>query len=1152
MRATQSIFRVRRDYNQWVGNETLEDYALRFTAKQARRWSIDKIGKTALGATAFLALEALAATTTLQYGFINSLYAMLALAAVILLTGVPISYYAAHHGLDIDLLTRGAGFGYLGSTITSLIYASFTFIFFAIEAAIMASALQALFGIPLTIGYVVCVFMVVPIVIHGITAISRFQVGSQPLWLLLQLSALLLVGYYELDKVPDWSQFAPAHLPEAKGFDLVLFGACTSLLFAMVAQIGEQADYLRFLPKKTHANRRQWWFWMLLSGPGWILVGLPKMLFGSFLAYLAFSAAVPYEQAIDPVYMYQMAFDYLTHSPAFSLVLAGVMVIISQMKINVTNAYAGSIAWSNFFSRLTHSHPGRVVWLVFNVAIALLLMELGIYRVLEAILGIFAIIAISWLGCLSADLLINKPLKLSPKHIEYKRSHLYDINPVGFGSMILASVVGVLSYLGYLGETARHLSHYISLLVCFIAMPALAFATGGRFYLARNDADIIYPLHDEADSSEHLVEQDLTCCICETAFEHEDMSHCPAYGGNICSLCCSLDARCLDMCKTDARFTDQLAGALKLIAPNKALSIARSSITRFIGMFIGISALIGGLLALVYFHMDVTNAEEIALLQRATWAIFYVLLVIAGVIAWLFLLAYDSRMVAQQESNRQTQLLIDEIDAHKETDTALQKAKETAERANDAKSRYLSGISHELRTPLQSMLGYAQLLQHQPDIPAQHQRALKIMYNSGEHLADLIEGLLEISKIEAGRLDIFRNQVPIEELLSQLVEIFAQQAQEKGIGFHYHLHNTLPITVIADEKRLRQILTNLLSNAIKYTVTGRVDFHVYYRYQVAEFCVIDTGVGIAPKDIERILNPFERVRNKDVPLVSGTGLGLTIVRLLTEVLGGNLSIKSTPNHGSCFTVSLMLSGVDSRQSIDPTPQNAIVGYRGARKTTVIVDDEAIHRGLVADLLTPLGFITYEANDADQCLELLQVCEADLFILDVNMPGMNGLELAKVLRQRKPKCKILMLSADATEQHRSQPQPDGHDGYMTKPIRNRSFIERAGSLLNVEWIYASSDDSHNLNLPSVTQLTPANSQSAAAVSFSDLDRRHALVQALIQHAQIGHRHGVLQSLSQLQAQQLINSEQSQYLHTLTDAMRFDYIEKLLSSHYEPLT
>lgn len=1136
MQPTQSIFRVRREYNKWVGNQTLEDYALRFTAKKARRLTIDKVGKTALGATAFLALEALSATATLQYGFINAFYAMLAVAAVIVLTGLPISYHAAKNGLDIDLLTRGAGFGYLGSTITSLVYASFTFIFFAIEAAILASALKALFHIPLAVGYVICVLVVVPIVTHGITAISRFQMGTQPLWLLLQCCALLVVGYFEYDKVAAWTAYSPPTVSEGSGFNLALFGACSSIFFALVAQIGEQVDYLRFLPAKTNANRRQWWFWMLLSGPGWISVGLIKMLLGSFLAYVAIRQLIPYEQAIDPVYMYQMAFNYLTHSPATALMLAGVMVIISQMKINVTNAYAGSIAWSNFFSRLTHSHPGRVVWLVFNVAIALVLMELGIYRVLEAILGVFALVAISWLGCLSADLLINKPLKLSPARIEFKRSHLYDINPVGFGAMFLATALGMVAYFGYLGETAKHLAHYMTLASCYLLVPCLAIITGGRYYLAREDSSeptvIAVAQHHESEPDEA---QALSCCICENEFESEDISHCPAYAGPICSLCCSLDARCMDMCKNQVRLTDQLATLFNRLTPWR-IKLVDARVIRFFGLFAGISLVNATFLGLIYLHSAPDSAAGRELLSSTMWTLFYVLSIISGVLAWLFLLAHESRKVAQQESNRQTQLLIEEIEAHKETDLALQAAKEEAERANDAKSRYLSGISHELRTPLQSVLGYAQLLQQKTDIPTQHQRALTVIRNSGEHLANLIEGLLEISKIEAGRLEIFYQEVRIQDLLNQLVAIFKPQAEAKDIEFHYHVHNHLPTVVTTDEKRLKQILINLLSNAIKYTETGRVDFHVYYRNQVAEFTVVDTGVGISSKDLQRILSPFERIRDHHVPDVSGTGLGLTITKLLTEILGGDLSIQSTLGSGSCFSVSLMLSWVH-KPTPQAAPQATIRGYVGTTKTVMVVDDEAIHRGLVADILSPVGFSVIEARHARECLELLDAYTPDLMILDVNMPGQDGLQLAKKIRDKGYRMPILMLSADATEQHSKD--KDGYtayNDYMTKPIRNRELLERVGELLQLEW-----QCSHK---PALFAAPTNTSSYINDVNLQMPD--NALTEELLEFAKIGHKKGVVSVLDQMRNHPEFARDALEHLQQLTDKMRFDKIEELLEN------
>src|SRR3954462_558008 len=188
--AVQRVVKVRRDYNNWVARETMEDYALRFTPRSFRKWSELRVANTAFGAASFLVLEAVGATLLVQYGFLNAFWAILPTGLIIFLAGLPISLYAARHGLDMDLLTRGAGFGYIGSTITSLIYASFTFIFFALEAAIMAYALELAFDIPPAWGYLVCALVVLPLVTHGVTAIGRLQVWTQPLWI-----ALLVLPY---------------------------------------------------------------------------------------------------------------------------------------------------------------------------------------------------------------------------------------------------------------------------------------------------------------------------------------------------------------------------------------------------------------------------------------------------------------------------------------------------------------------------------------------------------------------------------------------------------------------------------------------------------------------------------------------------------------------------------------------------------------------------------------------------------------------------------------------------------------------------------------------------------------------------------------------------------------------------------------------
>src|ERR1700691_1191350 len=476
MTAQQRIVRVRRNYNKWVANQTLEDYALRFTAKTARRWSSLRVANTAIGAVSFLALEAIGGSITVNYGFVNGATAIVVVGALILLTSIPIAYYAATYGVDIDLLTRGAGFGYLGSTITSLIYASFTFLFFAIEAAIMSLAFEMCLGIPLFLGYLLSALIVIPLVTHGITFISRFQSWTQPFLLVLHLVPFAFIAAADSASFERWTNFSGMAGNEGGSFNLLLFGTAATVVFSLIAQIGEQVDFLRFLPAREGRRRAEWWFAYLAAGPGWIVPGMLKLLAGSFLAFLAVEHFVPPAAATEPTRMYLVAFGYVFSSPQMALAFTGAFVVISQLKINVTNAYAGSIAWSNFFSRLTHSHPGRVVWLGLHVTIAPLPVRPCV----------FTIVAVSGVSALVADLVINKPLGLSPAGIEFKRAHLYDINPVGVGAMLAATAAGTVAFCGLLGVTLQSLSSFLALAVAFAMAPLIAWATQGRFYIARS------------------------------------------------------------------------------------------------------------------------------------------------------------------------------------------------------------------------------------------------------------------------------------------------------------------------------------------------------------------------------------------------------------------------------------------------------------------------------------------------------------------------------------------------------------------------------------------------------------------------------------------------------------------------------------------
>lgn len=1085
MTAQQRILRVRRNYNQWVANQTLEDYALRFTAKSARKWSIFRIANTAFGAVSFLALEAIGGAITVSYGFTNAVSAIVVVSILIFAIGLPIVYYAAKYSVDIDLLTRGAGFGYIGSTVTSLIYASFTFLFFAIEAAIMALALEMCFGIPLAFGYIIGSVVIIPIVTHGITWISRFQLWTQPIWLTLHVLPFIFIALKDMRAFGEWPSYEGIH--GTGGFNILLFGAAATVAFALIAQIGEQVDFLRFLPRSERKRQKLgWWIALIATGPGWIIPGAIKMLLGSFLAFLAIRYMLSPERAIEPTQMYLVAFRYVFSSPDMALAFTGAFVIISQLKINVTNAYAGSIAWSNFFSRLTHSHPGRVVWLVFNVAIALLLMELGIYKALERILGFYSLVALAWVGALVADLVINKPLGLSPPHIEFKRAHLYDINPVGIGAMLIALSAAIASFAGLFGELLQALASFVALGVAFIAAPCIAIATKGKYYLARGPS--------KPWGNAKLIR----CCICEYKFETEDMATCPAYSGPICSLCCSLDARCNDICKPNARAADQLLAGLDAVLPGKFVEQINSRVGRYLGIISILCLVMGAILALIYVQTTLDPLVPEDVIRSALWMVFFTFLLIAGVAAWLFVLAQESRRVAQEESARQTTLLMNEIEAHERTDAELQKAKEAAESANRAKSRYLVGISHELRTPLNAILGYAQLLECDSTIPAQRRDPIRVVRRSAEHLSGLIDGLLDLSRIELGKFQLNRDEVRFAEFLDQIVDMFRLQAAAKNISFVFERPKKLPAAVYTDEKQLRQILINLLSNAIKFTNTGYVSLRVSYRGQVAEFEVVDTGVGIRPEDIERIFEPFERGRPAPDSSAAGTGLGLTITKLLTKVMGGDLSVVSEVGKGTTFRVKLMMSEMTGEYRV-PLTERTILGYTGPRRTVLVADDDPDHRELIRAVLMPLGFTVFSAPDGPTSIELVSQCDLDLALLDISMPGMSGWDVAKRLRaSRGDRTRIVMLSANANDTLPDQDEARLYDVYMMKPLIIQQLLDTMKTLLGLEWVYA--------NAPApIPQEAAALAQPPAINHINDLMRL----------GQIGYVRGIQAKLDEIE-------------------------------------
>ncbi len=461
-----------------------------------------------------------------------------------------------------------------------------------------------------------------------------------------------------------------------------------------------------------------------------------------------------------------------------------------------------------------------------------------------------------------------------------------------------------------------------------------------------------------------------------------------------------------------------------------------------------------------------------------------------------------------QAVNRTTHILQQKL--NKTTQLQLQSdvAKSDAIAANLAKNRYLSGISHELRTPLNVIMGYAQLLENQTSDDDRHHEKYTLIRHNCEHLAHLIEGILEFSAIESGKLKVKLETGNLQDLLNQIIVMFSHQAEQKGLNFSSKIDPQLPHTVKTDHKRLQQILLNLLNNAIKFTDTGGIEFNITYRNQVATFSIKDTGRGIEQTDLSRIFEPFERIEHTNKP-TKGTGLGLPITRLLVDLLGGELQVSSQINHGSVFTVKMMLAAPFSQNQAryDLEPPQVIDQQLNSKHPILVVDDEPSHRELLVEILTPLQFNISTAANAKQAQELINNQHFSLAIIDVAMPETNGWQLATWLKIHAPKTKIMMLSANPRDVEASSDNP--YDAYLTKPLKIKALLHNIKQLLALQW--------------QQTQPTSSKKTTATAVN---LPAEH--LNALMNMLEIGHINGIESYLTKLKQQQVINHQQHQQL------------------------
>ncbi|WP_294331475.1 ATP-binding protein [uncultured Sphingomonas sp.] len=424
-------------------------------------------------------------------------------------------------------------------------------------------------------------------------------------------------------------------------------------------------------------------------------------------------------------------------------------------------------------------------------------------------------------------------------------------------------------------------------------------------------------------------------------------------------------------------------------------------------------------------------------------------LAVAATFGRLFLKAREGRRAADAANRAQTERLCAEIAAHRETEAALERARDAAEAANAAKTRYLVAVSHEIRSPLNAIYGYAQLLERGDSIPPAE--AGGVIRRSAEHLTNLVEGLLDISRVESGVLQVRQELVRLPALLEQVVEMFRVQAAAKGLSLDYVVDGRLPAYVRTDEKRLRQILINLLSNAIKYTDAGGATLTVRYRSQSAAIEVRDTGRGIPPEDLERIFEPFERGRAPDTVMQPGIGLGLAITRVLARILGGDITVTSEVGKGSAFLLRLMLPEPIEAPA-GAAAYRRVIGYEGPRKTILVIDDSPAQTTVVNHLLRPLGFAVFEAGGGAAGLALADHCAPDLVLLDIQMPGCSGWDIADALRARfGAGLRIVMVSANAHEFHAGRDGRRTHDAFLTKPVDLDALLDMIARQLRLDWI-----------------------------------------------------------------------------------------------------
>ena len=436
-----------------------------------------------------------------------------------------------------------------------------------------------------------------------------------------------------------------------------------------------------------------------------------------------------------------------------------------------------------------------------------------------------------------------------------------------------------------------------------------------------------------------------------------------------------------------------------------------------------------------------------------------------------------------------------------ESNHQLEQAKDRAEVANRAKSTFIANMSHELRSPLNAVLGFSQLMIRSGCLPPDQQENASIIHRSGEYLLTLINNILDLSKIEAGKVVFTPRAFDLHQLLNDLEDMLYLQAESKGLTFVFEQTGSIPRYVSTDDVKLRQVLINLLSNAIKFTYSGRVVLRVWADspplnepdpidppVTTIQFEVEDTGMGIAPEELPTLFEAFTQTQSGR-ELQEGTGLGLSISRKFIQLMGGDISVKSQPGQGTTFIFKIQAVVMDTPTDEPLHPNRRVMALAPGqpRYRILVVDDKPINRQLLIKLLSPLGFEMKEAANGQEAIALWDQWEPHLIWMDMRMPVMDGYEATKRIKTttKGQATAVIALTASVLEEEKAVILSAGCDDFIRKPFRDEALFDAIAKHLGVQFIYAEINPSNKASLDDSIELAPEHLATLPKAWLEDL-------------------------------------------------------------------